>query len=109
MDLFIITSLNHIYIRSCLIQPNNKLISNDEQLSNAMDLLSLTFSIILPSNPRGKISTTSQINLGTTDKNKNTKVHTIKKLLDSSASASIVHKDTLYERHRILKNKKNKW
>ena len=39
----------------------------------------------------------------------NFKEHTIKILLDSSASASIVGKDVLYERHRILKDKKNKW
>ena len=30
-------------------------------------------------------------------------------LLDSGASASIVHKDILYERHRNHKDKKNKW
>ena len=30
-------------------------------------------------------------------------------LLDSGASASIICKDVLYERHKILKAKKNKW
>ena len=37
------------------------------------------------------------------------KVHTIKILLDSNASASIVHKDILCEHNRILKDKKNQW
>ena len=37
------------------------------------------------------------------------KVRTIKILLDSGASASIILKDVLYERHKILKEKKNKW
>ena len=63
----------------------------------------------LPPNLRGKISTNSQIILGTLDENKNSKVHTIKILSDSGASALIVRKDVLYERHRILKDKKNKW
>ena len=43
------------------------------------------------------------------DKNKNSKVHTIKILLESEASASIVRKDMLYERHKTLRDKKNKW
>ena len=43
------------------------------------------------------------------DENKNSKVRTIKILLDSGASASIVCKDVLYERHRIHKDTKNKW
>ena len=43
------------------------------------------------------------------DKIKYFKAHTIKILLGSSASASIVRKDVLYKRHRILKDKKNKW
>ena len=43
------------------------------------------------------------------DKNKNSKVRTIKILLDSGSSASITRKDVLYERHKILKDKKNKW
>ena len=38
------------------------------------------------------------------DKNKNSKVGTIKILLNSGASASIVCKDILYGRHRILKD-----
>ena len=38
---------------------------------------------------------------------KNSKVHTIKILLDSGASASIVHKDLLHIQHR--KDKKNIW
>ena len=43
------------------------------------------------------------------DKIKYFKAHTIKILLGSSASASIVRKDVLYKRHKILKDKKNKW
>ena len=43
------------------------------------------------------------------DENKNSKVRTIKILLDSGASASIVRKDVLHVRHKILKDKKNKW
>ena len=69
----------------------------------------ITFSVILPPNPRGKISTNSQINPGTSDENKNSKVCTIKIILDSGASASIVRKDVLRERHKILKDNKNKW
>ena len=42
------------------------------------------------------------------DENRDSNVRTIKILLDSGASASIVRKDVLYERHRILKDKKNK-
>ena len=68
-----------------------------------------TFSIILSLNPRGKNSINSQIYLGTTYKNKSLKVCTIKILLDSGASVSIVRKDVFYERHRILKDEKNKW
>ena len=41
--------------------------------------------------------------------NKNSKVHTIKILLDSGAIASIIRKDVLYKCHKILKDKKNKW
>ena len=108
MDLFINTSLNHVSIRPYLVsQPKNKLISNSEQLFNARDLSPISFGIILPPNSRGKNSTNSQNNPGTKDKNKNSKVCTIKILLDSGASASIVHQDILYERHRILKDKKN--
>ena len=66
-------------IRSPLVnQDKNKLISNSEQLFNAADLLPITFNIILPSNLCNKNSTNSQINPGTTDKNKNSKVCTIK-------------------------------
>ena len=97
-------------IRSCLVsQPENKLISSSEQLFNAMALLPIIFGIILPSNPQGKNSTNSQINPGTTDENKKSNVHTIRVLLDSGASALIIRKDVLHERHKILKDKKNKW
>ena len=45
MDLFINTSLNHMSTRSCLVSdPNNKLISNNEQLFNATDLLPIAFN-----------------------------------------------------------------
>ena len=30
-------------------------------------------------------------------------------ILDSKANSSILHKDVLYKRHRILKDNKNKW
>ena len=43
------------------------------------------------------------------DKNKFSKVRTIKILLDIGASASIVRKDVLHERNKTLKEKKNKW
>ena len=62
--------------------------------------------MILSQNPHGKKSTNSQIDPGTSDENKSSKVHTIKILLDSGASASIARKDFLYERQRILKVKK---
>ena len=45
----------------------------------------------------------SQINPGTSDENHNSNTRAIKILLDSGASASIVRKDVLYERHKILK------
>ena len=67
-DLFINTSLNHMFIRSCLVgQPKNKLISNSEQLFYATDLSPMTFGVILPPNPCNKISTNSLINPGTSD------------------------------------------
>ena len=87
-------------------QPKDKLISNSEQIFNAIDLL---FGVILPPNPRNKKSTNSQYNPGISDLNKYSKVCIIKILLDSGASASIVCKDVLYQRHKILKDKKNKW
>ena len=100
MDLFINTCLNHISIKPRLVsQPDKKLISNSEQLFNATDLLPITFGVILPSNLRGKISTNSQINLIILDENWNPKVRTIKILLDSGASASIIHKYVLYKRY----------
>ena len=63
MDLFIITYLNHLSIRSRLVsQQNSKLIANSEQLFNATDLLHISFGIILSPNPHSKNSTNSQIN-----------------------------------------------
>ena len=82
LDLFINTSLNHMSIRSHLVsQPKNNLISS-EQLFNTMDLSPITYGVILPPNLRGKISTNSQKNLGTLDKNWSTKVCTIQILLN---------------------------
>ena len=110
LDLFINTSLSNMSIRSRLAsQPNNELISNTEQLFNAKDSSPITFGVILPPKPRGKISTNSQNNPATLDENKNSKVFTIKILLDSGASTSMVRKNKLYECHKKLKNKKNKW
>ena len=110
LDLFINTSLNHIFIRSRLeSQPKNKLISISEQLFHARDLSPITFRMILPPSLRGKNSTISQINPGTLYESKNSKVRTIKILLDSGANVLIICKDVLYERYTILKDKKNKW
>ena len=85
------------------------MISNSEQLFNATDLSSIIFGVILPPNPRGKNSTHSQINPGTLDENINSKVCTIKILLESGANVSIVRLDELDKRHRSLEQKKNKW
>ena len=71
-----------------------------------MDLLPTPFDVTLLSNPRGKNSTNSQINLGTTDENKNSKVLSIKISLSSGNSASIARKDILHKRHQIVKDKK---
>ena len=51
----------------------------------------------------------SQISLETLDENENSKLHTVKILLDSGASASIIRKDVLYKQHKTVKDKKNKW
>ena len=108
LDLFINTSLNYIPIRSRLVsQPNQKLKLNSAQLFNSTDSSPITFGVILPPKLRSKISTTSQINPVNSNENKNSKVCTIKRLLDSGASESIVRKDVLYKRHKILKDKKN--
>ena len=53
--------------------------------------------------------TNNHMNLGTTDENKNSKVHTIKILLDSGDISSIVCKGVLYKSHKHLKDKKNEW
>ena len=82
MDLFINTSLNHISVRCRLVsQPNNKFISNNEKIFNAMALLPITCRII-----------NSQIGPGSTDAYKNSKIRTTKISLDSGASAVILHK-----------------
>ena len=91
MDLFINTSLNHMTIRSHLVsQPNKKSKQNSEQLFDSTDLSPITFGVILPPKLRRKISTNSQILPVNLDENKNSKERTIKILLDSGASVSIV-------------------
>ena len=110
LDLFINTSLNHIPITSRLVsQPKNKLILNSEQLFYATDLSPITYSVMLSPNSRGKNSTNSQDKPGFLDEHRNSKVQTIKILLDSGASASIVRKDILFFRHRIHKDKNYIW
>ena len=87
-------------LRSHLVsQLRNQFNSNSEQLFNAKYLPSITFGVILPLNPRGKNSINSQIHPGTLDENPNSRLCTFKILLDSGATASIVRKDVLYERH----------
>ena len=94
-------------IRSRLVnQSNKKLQLNSEQLFHSTDLSPITFGEISPPKLCGRISTNFQINPATSDEDKNSKVRTIKTWLDIGASASIVHKDALYERHQILKQKK---
>ena len=69
MNHFIITSLNHMSTRSCLVsQHKNKLISNNEQLFNATDLSPIISGVILSPNSCGKNQTNSQINPGTNNK-----------------------------------------
>ena len=58
--------------------------------------------------PNYKHLTYFQINLGTADENKNSKVCIIKILLDGGTSVSTVPKDILHESFRILKQKTNK-
>ena len=106
--LFLDTSLNHMSIRSCLVsQSKNELISNSEQLFNTTDLSPINFGVILPPNLWNKNSTNSQNNPGTLNENKNSIVRTIKILLDSGASASIVCKDVLSENNRIITKRIN--
>ena len=64
--------------------------------------------MILSPNPRGKISTNSQINPETMDENEKSKLRIIKMILYSGASASIVRKNILYKRQKILYKRKNK-
>ena len=90
-------------------QSRNKLISNGEQLFKATNSSPITLGVISPQKLYDNFSTNSQINPGTSDENRNSKVRTIKILLDSGASASNVCEDVLYKRHRILKDEKSKW
>ena len=64
LDLFLNIHFKNISFRFCLTsQPNNKLISNNEQILHATDLLPLTFSTISSPTPCGKNLTNSQINV----------------------------------------------
>ena len=95
--------------RSCIVsQHNNGIISNSEQLFDVTDLLPFTYGIILSPNLCSKISANSQINLGTSDENNNSREHNIKIFLDSCASASTAHRIILHKGHKILKEKKHK-
>ena len=107
-DLFINTSLNHMSIRSCLVSQsnNNKSISNNIKLYNAMDLLPITFGIMLFPKICGEKLSKFQIKVGNLE---SSKVLTFKILLDSGASAPIAHRDVLDKHHQLIKNKKNKW
>ena len=72
-----------------------------------MALSHMTFRITLYKKINAKNPAKIQNNFG--NSNKNSKVCTIKILLDSGASASIVCKDVLSKRHKIHKNKRSKW
>ena len=76
---------------------------------NARDLSPITFGVILPPKLRGKNSTNSQIDHTALDENKNSKVCTIKILLDCDVSTLIARREVLYERHRIHKDKGQPW
>ena len=92
---------------SCLkSQSKNNLIPNNEQLFYATNLLPITFGIILSSNQRNTKIKNSQNSPGTMDINKFQKVHTIKILLDSGDSASIVHKDVPHNIVRFINVKR---
>ena len=83
--------------RSRLVsQHNKKLKLNREHLTNSTGLSPITFGVILPPKLRDKISTNSQINPVNADKNKNSKICTIK-ILYSGASASIIHKYVIHK------------
>ena len=104
-----IVHFGHLNIRSRLIsQPNNKLISNNDQLFNATNLSPISFGIIFFPNPQGINSTNSQINPGTMNEHKNSKVGIIKVLLDSCAIALILRRDVFHEHQSIHKDNKNK-
>ena len=83
--------------------------SNSKLLFNAIALSLIIIGIMLPLNLRSKNAKKSQMNSGTTGGNKNSKVHTVKILLDSGTSTSIVRKDVLHERHKIHKDERNIW
>ena len=71
-------------IRSLLV------ISNSEQLFNAIDLLPITFGMILTPNLSGKNSINSQINPGTTYENMISELYAVKILLDNGAGVLIM-------------------
>ena len=90
-------------------QSNRKSKLNSEQLFDSTDLSPVTFGAILSPKLRGKFQQILKLFRLIRMRIKNYKVRTINILLDIGASASIVHKDVLYERHKIFKDKKNKW
>ena len=95
-------------IRSHFVCQSNKiLVLNNEQLFDVIYLSPLTFGMIVTTNIRGQDLTKSQINWGTTDENKNSKIFTIKILLDDSTSTSIICEDNLDKRLKILNQNKN--
>ena len=80
--------------------------SNSKLLFNAIALSLIIIGIMLPLNLRSKNAKKSQMNSGTTGGNKNSKVHTVKILLDCNVGASIVCKEVLYKSLKILKDRK---
>ena len=74
-----------------------------------MDLLPVAFGSILILKLQRKNLAYFQMSPGTPDKkqNSNKQESTIKSLLDYGASKSIVYRDILHERHKIIEQKKN--
>ena len=67
-----------------------------------MDLSPITFAVILPPNPQVKFQQILKL-----IRELWIRITILRYILDSNASASIVRKDVLHERHRILKDKRN--
>ena len=89
-------------------QSNNKLISNNEQLFNVMNLPPVICHIIYL---QMYVVRTQQILklIQELQMRKKSKVCTVKILLDSGASASNELNEILHERYKILKDKNIKW